>query len=185
MIPQSVLIGCPLITDKHQISGGRCWQWAFKKCNVMLTEASYYILYIKATWCLSVRLSVATKTRRGLETSEVLPARIFFFFSTSSLPQNFSPSYLPPPSPLLPPPSYLPSTSPLLPTTYLPPHSIARAPKTLSKSELGAWSQLGAGASLELGASLERERAWSLEPAWSGSELGAWSGWSRTHAGPR
>jgi hypothetical protein len=31
----------------------------------------YAILYIKAT-CVSVRLSVATKTRRGPETSEVL-----------------------------------------------------------------------------------------------------------------
>ncbi len=128
----------------------------------------------------------------------ILPARILFYFSTSSLPQNFPPSYLPPPSPLL-------------PTTYqpLPPHSIARAPETLSGSELGAWSRLGAGASLELGATaslelgaatslelgadLERQRAWSLEPAWSGSELGAWSGnelgawsgWSRTHARPK
>jgi hypothetical protein len=58
-----------------------------------------------------------------------------------------------------------PKFSPLLPTTYqpLPPHSIARAPSSRD---------------------VERERAWSLEPAWSGNELGAWSGWSQTHAGP-
>jgi len=62
-----------------------------------------------------------------------------FFFSTSSLPQNFPPSYLPPTNP-----------SPL--------HSIARAPETLSGSELGA----GAGA---VGAC-----AWSLEEA-----PGAWN----------
>ncbi len=52
----------------------------------------------------------------------------------------------------LPLPSYLPKPSPLLPTTYqpLPPHSIARAPETLSGSELGAGElgarELGAGA---------------------------------------
>jgi hypothetical protein len=64
----------------------------------------------------------------------ILPAQIFFF-STSSLPQNFPPSYLPPtnPSPLTPSPELL-------------------APETLSGSELGAWSRLGAGTSLELGA---------------------------------
>jgi len=91
----------------------------------------------------------------------ILPARGVFFFSPL-----LCPTYLPPPIPPLPPQSYLPPTSPLLPTPYQPlaPHSIARAPETLSGSELGAWS---------------------LEPAWSGSELGAWSGWSRTHAGPR
>ncbi len=87
----------------------------------------------------------------------ILPARIFFFFHLFSTPK-FSPllptTSLPPPTYHLPPPSYLPPTSPLLPTTYqpLPPHSITRAPETLSGSELGAWSQLGAGASLELGA---------------------------------
>ncbi len=67
----------------------------------------------------------------------ILPTWIFFFF-----PPLLYPKIFPPP------------TSPLLPTTYqpLPPHSIARAPETLNKSELGAWSRLGAGASLELGA---------------------------------
>jgi hypothetical protein len=100
----------------------------------------------------------------------ILPTRIFFFFSTSSLPQNFPLSYLPPTSPRptyhLPPPSYLPPTnpSPLTPSPEL------LAPETLSGSELGAWSRLRVGASLELG-------------AWN--ELGAWSGWSQTHAGPR
>jgi hypothetical protein len=70
----------------------------------------------------------------------------FFFFSTSSLPLNFPPSYLPP-------------TSPLLPTTYQPlpltPSPELLAPETLSGSELGAWSRVGAGASLEFGTSLE------------------------------
>jgi len=61
-----------------------------------------------------------------------------FFLSTSSLPQNFPPSYLPPTNP-----------SPL--------HSIARAPETSSGSGLGAGAgAVGAGAwscwSLELGA---------------------------------
>ncbi len=48
----------------------------------------------------------------------ILPTRILFFFHLFSTPKF----------------------SPLLPTTYqpLPPHSIARAPETLSGSELGA-----------------------------------------------
>jgi len=93
----------------------------------------------------------------------ILPAQIFFFF-----PPLLYAKIFPPPTYHLPPPSYLPSTSPLLHTTYLPPptyhlptlpppHSIARAPETLSGSEVGAWSRLGAGASLEW------ERAWSFE----------------------
>jgi hypothetical protein len=51
----------------------------------------------------------------------ILPARIFIFFFTSSLPQNFPPSYLPPPTCHLPPPSYLPPTnpSPLTPSPEL------------------------------------------------------------------
>ncbi len=99
-----------------------------------------------------------------------LPGFYFFFhlFSTPKFSPLLPTTSFPPPTYHLPPPSYLPPTSPLLPTTYqpLPPHSIARAPETLSGSELGAWSRLGAGASLELGAAgtgLERERAWSLE----------------------
>ncbi len=68
-----------------------------------------------------------------------LPAWIFFF--TSSLPQKFPPSYLPPTNPS-------------------PPRSIARVPKTSSGSKLGAGAGVvGAGAwnkSLELGAG-----AWS------------------------
>jgi hypothetical protein len=81
-----------------------------------------------------------------MDENPILPARFFFFFSTSSLPQNFPPSYLPP-------------TSPLLPTTYQPlpltPSPELLAPETLSGSELGAWSRLGARASLEFGMSLE------------------------------
>jgi hypothetical protein len=80
----------------------------------------------------------------------------FFFFSTSSLPQNFPPSYLPPTSPRptyhLPPPSYLPPTSPLLPTTYHPHPPLTPSPE------------------------LQRPRAaveWELE-LW----LWSWSGWS-------
>ncbi len=51
----------------------------------------------------------------------ILPTRIYFF-STSSLPQNFPPSYLPPPTYHLPPPSYLPPTSPLTPSPELQRH---------------------------------------------------------------
>jgi hypothetical protein len=90
------------------------------------------------------------------------PCPDFYFFSTSSLPQNFPPSYLPPPTCHLPPPSYLPPTNP--------------SPLTPSPELQRRW----AGASLELGAGLERERSWSLElgaglereQAWS-LELGA------------
>jgi hypothetical protein len=71
----------------------------------------------------------------------ILPTHIFYFFSTSSLPQNFPPSYLPPTNPS-------------------PPHSIAKTPETLSGSELGA-GELGAG---ELGA-----RAWSKGAARAGA----------------
>ncbi len=112
-----------------------------------------------------------------MDENPILPARFFFFFfSTSSLPQNFPPSYLPPTSPC--PTYHLPP--PVLPTTYLPPptyhlptpppHSITRAPSSRD---------------------VEQERAWSLEPAWSASELGiwnelgAWSDCSWTYAGPR
>jgi len=49
----------------------------------------------------------------------ILLAHMDFFFPTSSLPQNFPPSYLPPTNP-----------SPL--------HSIARAPEMSSESKLGA-----------------------------------------------
>ncbi len=87
----------------------------------------------------------------------ILPARMDFFFFTSSLPQKFPPSYLPPTNPS-------------------PPRSIARVPEMSSGSKLGAgagvvgaraWSlELGAGAwscrSLELGAVGARE-LW-LEP---------------------
>ncbi len=84
----------------------------------------------------------------------ILLARIIYFFSTSSLPQNF-------------PPSYLPSTTPLLPTTYqpLPAHSITRAPETLSESKLGEGSLEG---------SLEQELGeGSLEQELGARELGA------------
>ncbi len=95
----------------------------------------------------------------------ILPARIFYFFF-----HLFS----------------TPKFSPLLPTIYLPPptyHLPPPPPLTPSPELQRRWA----------GASLERERAWSLEPTWSGSELGAgaslelgaWSGWSRTHIGPR
>jgi hypothetical protein len=71
------------------------------------------------------------------------PHGLFFF--TSSLSQNFPPSYLPPTSP-----PYLPPTNPS------PPHFIAKAPETSSGSELGAGAGVvGAGAwsyrNLELG----------------------------------
>ncbi len=65
----------------------------------------------------------------------ILPARIYIYFPTPSLPQNFPPSYLPPTNPSPP-----------------PPHSIARAPETSSGSELGAGElggELGAGKRLE------------------------------------
>jgi hypothetical protein len=112
-----------------------------------------------------------------MDKNPILPARFFFFFPPLLYPKIFPrPTYHLPP-PVLPttylPPSYLPPTNPS------PTHSIARAPETLSGSELGAgavgasaWSELGAGA---VGAS-----AWSLE-----EELGAWnsaSSWSGTHA---
>ncbi len=97
----------------------------------------------------------------------ILPTHMDFIFFTSSLPQIFPPSYLPPTSP-----PYLPPTNPsyLPPTNPSPPHSIARAPKTSSGSELGAGA-VGTG-------------VWnrSLELLEHGS-----CGWSqsRTHAGPR
>jgi hypothetical protein len=75
-----------------------------------------------------------------MKENPILPARIFFF-PTSSLPQNF-------------PPSYLQSTSPLLPTTYQP------LPPFTPSLEL---QRRQAGASLEQGSlegSLE-QRAWS------------------------
>ncbi len=66
------------------------------------------------------------------------PCPHIYFFPTSSLPQNFPPSYLPPTNP-----------SP-------PPHSIAKAPETSSGSELGAGElggEVGAGGwSSKLGA---------------------------------
>jgi len=72
----------------------------------------------------------------------ILPARIFFFhlFPTPKFSPLLPTTYLSHPTSHLPPSSYLPLTSPLLPTTYqpLPPYSIARAPDTLSGSELGA-----------------------------------------------
>jgi hypothetical protein len=63
----------------------------------------------------------------------ILPGSSGFFFHLLSAPK-FSTYHLPPPS-------YLPPTSRLLPTAYQPlppPHSIARAPETSSRSELGA-----------------------------------------------
>jgi hypothetical protein len=60
----------------------------------------------------------------------ILPARMFFF-STSSLPQNFPTSYLPP-------------------TTPSPPHSITRALELSSESEPGAGAVARAGMCLEL-----------------------------------
>jgi len=60
----------------------------------------------------------------------ILHARIILFFSTSSLPQNFPPSYLPPTNPS-------------------PPHSIVRTPEMSSGNELGTeelGGELGAGA---------------------------------------
>jgi hypothetical protein len=96
------------------------------------------------------------------------PCPIFFFFSTSSLPQNFTPSYLPPTSPRptyhLPPPSYLPPTNPT------PPHSIARAPETSGGCGAGA---AGAGAGAVELERLERE----LERLERELELWLWS-WS-------
>jgi hypothetical protein len=103
----------------------------------------------------------------------ILPARIFFFFSPLFYPKIFPllpTTYLPPPTYHLPPPSYLPPTNPSAP------HSIARAPKTLSESKLGP---------RELGA-----RAWS-RGAWSksrGALLGAGAssrGAAGAHAKPR
>ncbi len=84
----------------------------------------------------------------------ILPAQIFYFFSTSSLPQNFPPllptTSLPPPTYHLPPPSYLPPPSPLLPTTYLPPptYHLPTPPPSLHRQS---------------SKDVERERAWSLE----------------------
>jgi hypothetical protein len=101
-----------------------------------------------------------------MDENPILPAGFFFFFSTSSLPQNFPPSYLPPTSPRptyhLPPPSYLPPTNPT------PPHSIARAPET--SGGCGA----GAGA-----VELERN-CWS----WSGV-AGVGAGPTRTRKGKK
>jgi len=62
-----------------------------------------------------------------MDENPTLPARFFFFFSTS-LPQNFPPSYLPPTSPR---PTYHLPTPP-------PPHSIARAPETSGGCGAGA-----------------------------------------------
>jgi len=81
----------------------------------------------------------------------ILPARIIIFF-----PPLLYPKIFPPPTYLLPPPSYLPPTNPS------PPHSIARAPETLSGNKLGAGASRGASSSraVEAGArpTWEQER---------------------------
>ncbi len=98
-----------------------------------------------------------------MDENPILPARFFFFFSTSSLPQNFPPSYLPPTSPR--PTYHLPP--PVLPTTYQPlPHSLHRqSSRNVERERAWSWSrscwskclELGGGArSLEL--CLESER---------------------------
>jgi hypothetical protein len=100
----------------------------------------------------------------------ILPACMEIFFHLFSTPK------FPPPTYHLPPPSYLPPTNPS------PPHSIARALETSSRSELGVGAEaIAAGAwskSLELGV----VEAWSLELLEQGSC--GWN-WSGTHAGPR
>jgi hypothetical protein len=81
----------------------------------------------------------------------------FFFFPTSSLPQNFPPSYLPPTSPRptyhLPPPSYLP------PTTPTPPSLHRQSSRDLGRLWSGSWScGYGAGAAGVGAELLELER---------------------------
>jgi len=87
----------------------------------------------------------------------ILPTRIIIFFSTSSLPQNFPPSYLPSTSLLLPtfyllPPTYL-LLPTLLPTTYQPhPPSLHRqSSRDLERLWSGSWS-CGCGAGAGAGA---------------------------------
>jgi hypothetical protein len=72
----------------------------------------------------------AVEALLGMNQNHILPAQIYTFFPTSTLPQNIFllPTYLPPTT------SYLLPTSPLLPPTYpdlpppsYPPIAIARA----------------------------------------------------------